>query len=164
MTVRGYRDADLEACRALWVELTQWHRDIYAAPEIGGDDPGAYFDGHLATVGADNIWVAEDDGRLAGFAGMIPGETTAELEPIVVSATYRGRGVGRALADAVVASARERGLRQVLARPVARNAEAIRFFHAQGFGVLGQIELIFDLTASERWRPGAQIAGLDFKV
>ena len=164
MTVRGYRDADLEACRALWVELTQWHRDIYAAPEIGGDDPGASFDEHLAAVGADNIWVAEADERVVGFAGMIPEEKSAELEPIVVSVAYRRRGVGRALAEAVVASARDRGLRQVLVRPVGRNAEAIRFFHAQGFGVHGQIELIFDLTASERWRPGAQIAGLDFKV
>ena len=164
MIVRGYREADLDACRALWVELTQWHRDIYAAPEIGGDDPGAYFDEQLATVGAHNISVAEDDGRVVGFAGMIPEEKRAELEPIVVSAAYRGRGIGRALANAVVANARERGLRQVFARPSGRNAEAIRFFHAQGFGVLGQIELIFDLAAPERWRPGEQIAGRDFRV
>ena len=164
MTVRGYREADLKTCRALWVELTQWHRDIYVAPEIGGDDPGASFDEHLAAVGADNIWVAEADERVVGFAGMIPEEKSAELEPIVVSVAYRRRGVGRALAEAVVASARDRGLRQVLVRPVGRNAEAIRFFHAQGFGVLGQIELIVDLAAPERWRPGEQIAGRDFRV
>ncbi len=115
-------------------------------------------------MGADNIWVAEADAHVVGFAGMVPEEKTAELEPIVVSAAYRGRGVGRALADAVVASARERGFRQVLVRPVARNAEAIRFFHAQGFRALGQIELIFDLAAPERWRPSEQIAERDFRV
>ena len=52
----------------------------------------------------------------------------------------------------------------MLARPTARNAEAIRFFHAQGFDVLGQIELICDLVAPERWRPGEEIAGRDFDV
>ena len=38
-TVRGYEARDLEACRGLWVELTQKHRDIFDSPEIGGDDP-----------------------------------------------------------------------------------------------------------------------------
>ena len=70
--VRGYEPRDLDACRGLWVELTQWHRDIFNAPEIGGDDPGRAFDEHLANVGAENIWVAEVDGRLAGLAGLIP--------------------------------------------------------------------------------------------
>ena len=164
MIVRGYRDADLSSCRALWVELTQWHRDIYDAPEIGGDDPGSFFDEHLARVGAGNLWVAEEDGAVVGFAGLIPDERAAELEPIVVGAGRRGRGIGRALAAAVLGEARARGLRRVRARPAARNAEAIRFFHAQGFGVLGQIELIYDLVAPERWRPGEEIAGRDFDV
>jgi ribosomal protein S18 acetylase RimI-like enzyme len=164
VSVRGYRETDREACRSLWVELTQWHRDIYAAPEIGGDDPGSQFDEHLDAVGAGNIWVAEEDGHVVGLAGMIEGERTAELEPIVVSAAYRGRGIGQSLADAIVARARERGSRQVLVRPAARNAEALRFFHARGFDVLGQIELILDLVQPERWRPGEGLAGRDFRV
>jgi ribosomal protein S18 acetylase RimI-like enzyme len=164
VNVRGYRDADLEACRALWVELTQWHRDIYEAPEIGGDDPGAFFDEHLSKVGDENIWVAEVEDRVVGFAGMILDGRRAELEPIVVSAGDRGRGVGRALADAVLNRARELELRQVLVRPAARNAEAIRFFQTQGFDVLGQIELIHDLVDPDRWRPGEELAGLEFRV
>src|SRR4029453_18386226 len=61
-TVRGYEPGDLEWCRGLWVELTQWHRDIFDSPGIGGDNPGLAFDEHLAKVGAENIWVAEDNG------------------------------------------------------------------------------------------------------
>jgi hypothetical protein len=38
--IRNYRADDLAACRALWVELTEWHRQIYASPQIGGTDPG----------------------------------------------------------------------------------------------------------------------------
>src|SRR5688572_16327169 len=52
-TVRGYEPRDLEACRGLWVELTQRHRDIFDAPEIGGDDSGSAFDEHLAKVSAE---------------------------------------------------------------------------------------------------------------
>jgi len=164
MIVRGYGDADRDACRTLWVELTQWHRDIYEAPEIGGDDPAASFDSHLAHVGAENIWVAEEDDRVVGFVGMIPGETDAELEPIVVRTAYRGRGIGQALAETVVSSAKERGLRQVLVRPVARNADAIAFFHSRGFNALGQIELILDLASPDHWQSGERIAGRDFRV
>ena len=164
MIVRGYRDDDLEDCRALWVELTQRHRDIYEAPEIGGDDPGAAFDAHLAHVGPDNVWVAEEDGSVVGMVAMVPGERDAELEPIVVAAASRGRGIGAALAETVVAAARERGLRQVFTKPVARNAEAIAFFHSRGFDALGQLELVLDLHAPERWRPGEELAGLPFRV
>jgi len=164
MTVRGYRDADLESCRALWVELTQWHRDLFAAPEIGGDDPGASFDRHLEAVGAANIWVAEHEGEIIGLVGMIPAETEAELEPIVVSPKHRGCGVGRALIDVVVESARTRGLRTVYARPVARNAQAVQFFHTNGFDVLGQIEVMLDLTDSRPWRRGERVALRDFRV
>ena len=38
--IRGYEARDLEACRALWVELTVWHREIYGNPGIGGAEPG----------------------------------------------------------------------------------------------------------------------------
>ncbi|MDH4104006.1 MAG: GNAT family N-acetyltransferase [Thermoleophilia bacterium] len=164
MNVRGYRAIDLEACRTLWVQLTEWHRDLYGAPEIGGDDPGAHFDQHLAAVGATNIWVAECDDDVVGLVGMIPDGTQAELEPIVVSPPYRGRGIGRALVDVVIATARERGLRTVFARPAARNAETLRFFHSRGFDVLGQVEVMYDLVSREHWRSGEQMARREFRV
>ena len=50
-------------------------------PEIGREDRGRAFDEHLANVGAENIWVAEVEGRVAGLAGMIP--DAFELEPVV---------------------------------------------------------------------------------
>jgi hypothetical protein len=51
-------------------------------------------------------------------------------------------------------------------RPVARNEEAIRFFHRLGFDALGQVELVLDLRppAEQRWRPGATIGSCDLKV
>ena len=163
-TIRGYEAGDLEACRELWAELTQWHRDIFDAPEIGGEDPGRAFDEHLEKIGAEQIFVAEQDGRVVGLAGLIPGETV-ELEPIVVSRKDRGDGIGRLLATAVVDAARDRGARTVQVRPVGRNVEAVRFFHSVGFDILGHVVLERDLVERERdpWVPGERIAERDFR-
>jgi GNAT superfamily N-acetyltransferase len=165
-TIRSYTPDDLDMCRALWAELTEWHRSIYHSPEIGGSDPGRYFDEHLERVGLENIWVAEAGGQVVGLAGMIHGEVEAELEPLVVSEAYRGTGIGRQLAEAVIAAARRRGVRQLIVRPVARNAPAIQFFHQLGFDILGHIELFMDFTPADHqvWKPGERLAGRDFRI
>ncbi|HLF67765.1 MAG TPA: GNAT family N-acetyltransferase [Gaiellaceae bacterium] len=166
VVIRSYGPSDLDACRRLWVELTEWHRSIYESPSIGGDDPGRQFDEHLARVGPGNIRVAELDGEVVGLAGLVPEARTAELEPVVVAEQQRGRGIGRRLAESVIGEARERGLRQIVVRPVARNADAIRFFHGLGFDVLGQLELVLDLVERETevWQAGERVADLDFRV
>ena len=164
--VRNYQAADLAACRSLWVELTNWHRQIYDSPEIGGADPGRKFDEHLELVGGDRIWLATTGGEVVGMVGVIRTENEIELEPIVVSERWRGRGIGHRLAEHVVGEARAAGMRQLLVRPVARNAAAIRFFYDLGFDALGQIEFVLDFRplADQPWRPGATIADRDLRV
>ncbi|HET9565247.1 MAG TPA: GNAT family N-acetyltransferase [Mycobacterium sp.] len=164
--VRNYRRSDLAACRSLWVELTEWHRQIYGRPEIGGPDPGRKFDEHVERVGAQRIWLATIGGEVVGMVGVIQTEDEIELEPIVVGEQWRGRGIGRQLAERVVAEARAAGMGQLLARPVARNAAAIRFFHDLGFDALGQIELVLDFRPApdQVWRLGATIADRDLRV
>jgi GNAT superfamily N-acetyltransferase len=164
LTVRKYEARDLAACRALWAELTQVHRDLYDDPTFGGDDPGPAFDTHLAEVGADRIWVAEaEGGAVVGLAGLLVDSEHAELEPIVVGEAWRGSGAGRALADAVIAAARELGFPRLRVRPVGRNTGAIRFFHALGFDVLGRVDLRIDFEPIER-TAGERIAGREFRV
>jgi GNAT superfamily N-acetyltransferase len=163
--IRGYEEGDREACRALWRDLTQWHRDIYDDQSIWADrDPGDFFDEHLADVGAGRIWVAEVEGDVVGLAGLIVVGRTGELEPIVVAERARGTGIGRALGDRVVAEARRLGLRRLDVRPAARNEQAIRFFHELGFDTLGQLELMIYLEQPRDWPVRERLAGRDFRA
>ncbi len=164
--IRHYSPEDLEACRGLWVQLTDWHRHIYDSPSIGGPDPGKQFDALLERVGPQRIWVVEASGRIVGMCGLIPGKSDAELEPIVVDSSYRGGGIGRRLALTALDAARAQDFRQMFTRPVARNDPAIHFFHGLGFDILGQIELVVDFAPIERqgWKPGPRIAGKDFRL
>jgi len=163
--IRPYEDRDREACRDLYRVLTQWHRDLYGDQSIHADrDPRDFFDEHLATVGPDRIWVADDDGSILGFVGLIVEGAKGELEPIVVSPDARGSGVGRALGEQVIAAARELGLRRLDVRPVARNDGAIRFFHELGFVTLGQLELMIYLEEPKDWPVHARLADRDFRA
>ncbi|MGD2200710.1 MAG: GNAT family N-acetyltransferase [Candidatus Bathyarchaeota archaeon] len=160
--IRGYRPDDYDACRALWAELTEWHRRIYGDPDIGGPDPGAHFAPHLAKVGGDNLWVAVHEDAVIGLTGLMGEGDEAEVEPAVVSEPYRGRGVGRMLMETVIAEARDRGVKFLSVRPVARNVEAIRFFVDRGFTNVGHIELFIDFT-DRQWREGLDLTNLKLK-
>ena len=113
----------------MWVELTAWHREIYDDPAIGAPDPARHFDGHLKKVGPENIWVAENGGKVVGMVGMVPGGKEADLEPVVVSRRYRRLGIGGRLVETVVEAARKDGAKMLKVSPVARNDPAIKFFH-----------------------------------
>lgn len=161
ITIHTYIPADLEACRALWAELTEHHRQIYDDPTIGGEEPGFFFDAHLAHVGPEQIWVAEVDGVVCGFVGLIVEGDEGEVEPIVVTTAQRGKGVGYALLARVRQEAEVLKLRFLGMKPVARNLDAIRFFYQAGFQLLGHVDLFMDLSpSSERtWKEGVVLHG-----
>jgi len=156
LIVRDYADGDYRACRALWTELTDYHRRIYGDPAIGGDDPGAGFDGYLAMPQRIGSWVAESHGRVVGLTGLLDRGTSGEVEPVVVTEAVRDQGIGRQLISRVVEQALARGYEYLAIRPVARNVA--------GFRTLGgHIDLTMDLAPRRHeWLPGASLHGLDF--
>jgi GNAT superfamily N-acetyltransferase len=162
--VRGYAAGDYGACRSLWAELTEYHRSLYGDPSIGGDDPGAGFDDYLADSQRLGSWVAESRGEVIGLTGLLDRGANGEVEPVVVAGSARSRGVGRLLIARVVEEARARGYEYLSIRPVARNINAVRRFHAAGFRTLGgHIDLTMDLTARRvEWLHGAGLHDLDF--
>ncbi len=163
--IRPYQESDRDACRSLWAELTQRHRDIYHDPTIGGDHPERDFDQYLSNPELEGMWVATADNRVVGFSGLLIRGEEAEIEPVIVSRPYRRHGIGRALIGKLVDEARLRGTRFLNVRPVARNQEAISFFAETGFRILGQVELFQELsTPVEReWHEGVMLHGHPFR-
>jgi ribosomal protein S18 acetylase RimI-like enzyme len=146
----------------LWKELTEWHREIYQDPRIGGEHPENYFDEHLKKVGPEQIWVAESNLHVVGFIGLVIKEGEAEIEPLIVSKTFRGRGIGAKLVEAVLSEVRKRGFRFLNVSPVARNVEAMRFFHKQGFKSVGHVQLFMSFT-DYKWKSGLKVHDLEFE-
>jgi GNAT superfamily N-acetyltransferase len=147
-SIREYQPGDLDRCRELWRSLTQRHRDIYADPTIGGSDPGLELDAYLSEPHLHRVWVAELADRVLGFFGLLVRGDESELEPIVVDPSHRNHGIGALLAQRAIAESRRLGVRYVNVRPVARNLEAIRFFHREGFRLLGRFELSIALEGA----------------
>jgi len=165
ISVRNYKPIDYDACRhRLWVQLTQHHRDIYDAPYIGGDDPGADFDDHLKLVGPERLWVAVVDSQAVGLIGLIVTDASAEIEPIIVDPDFRRRGVASSLIDHVKDVAVMDELPELTVRPVARNAMILDFLSKRGFNTLGHVELIARPEVSPKWIDGARVSGVQFRV
>jgi len=151
--VRDYRAADEAACRALFEELVDVHRKLYPDAEIG----------HTFEVEG-RLFVAESDGQVVGFVGMLRHPHSVEIEPIVIAPGSRGLGVGRALVKRVVEEARaEDGVTQVYAQPAGRNRAAFAFFNAVGLDLLAYVRLQLDLEPRDR-RPGETLGGREFRV
>ena len=159
VTIRPYRAADLEACRALWTELAQRHRDLYGDPSIGGEAPGLEFNRHLARVGPERIWVAVGDSKVVGVFALIPDGEEAEIDPVVVASTHQGHGIGRTLLNRAVREARALRVRYLDVRPVARSLAAIRLSHRSGFRRLGRVEVFMELqpSAAHAWKRGPEL-------
>ncbi len=81
--------------------------------------------------------IAEDEGRLIGCGYLAYlGPDLVELRSLAVHPTWQGKGVGRALVDALVHLAQRRGLHQICALTLNPN-----FFERQGFHVVDRWEI-----------------------
>jgi phosphinothricin acetyltransferase len=82
--------------------------------------------------------VAEQDGRVVGYAYATPWRIRSAYRFAVESSVYlapeaQGRGVGRALYEALIAQLRERGLRTVIGGIAQPNAASIALHEKLGF-------------------------------
>jgi len=161
--VREYRSADLDACRGLYAELVEHHREIYGDSSIGGDDPGAGFDEYLAIPERVMTWVATEGDSVVGLTGILWDSGESTIEPVVVDWRWRRKGIGRRLVETAVEESRRRGATDVNIKPVARNASAIRVFHGLGFRTLGHLQLFMSLDRDDSyWSAGPEIHGRPF--
>ena len=165
VSIRDYHDTDYQACRSLWAQLTQRHRDIYDDGMIGGDDPGGEIDAFLKKPGLARMWVAEQGDKVVAFCGLLVDGEGGEIDPIVVDGVRRSSGIGGRMLEIAIEEARRRGVRFLSIKPVARNVEAIRLYARTGFDIVGQIDMFMDLTEAtpREWMDGMELHGVPLR-
>lgn len=77
--------------------------------------------------------VAESDGRLVGYAGLMCLQPIADIQTIAVEPDMEGRGIGSALLAALIEEARARGADDVLLEVRADNPRAQQLYLRFGF-------------------------------
>ena len=124
---------DLQTVRTLFVEYAE-SLDFSLCFQ-GFDDELAGLPGKYAPP-AGRIWLAEvADGALAGCVAIRPiGEQDAEIKRLYVRPDFRGRALGKQLADHTVAFAREAGYAALRLDTIAETmAAAEGLYIAMGF-------------------------------
>ena len=139
MEVRAATEADLPAIRALFNVLIPTTTIAYREHFATTDEIATWFAAQQAA--GHPVLVADDAGKVVGYATYgtfrggerFPGyRHTAELT-IHVDGACHGRGVGRALIDALFDAARERDMHVLVAGVDATNEASIEFHRRLGF-------------------------------
>lgn len=143
--VRPATEADLPVITRLFnalipVDATAWREHLADAPEMAGWWAQQVAAGHP-------VLVAVVDERVVGYAtwttfrggDRLPGYRATVEHTIHVAADAHGRGVGRALLEALVTEARERGLHVLVGAIDSGNTGSLAFHHALGFTEVGRM-------------------------
>ena len=111
------------------------------------------FDAHYAPPhGA--FWIVPDEvGRVVGSIGVERVDaTTAEIHRLYLDAHLRGRGLGRALVDVVLAWCREHGVTRLVLWSDTRFEHSHRLYDRMGFARLGERTVENDPNDSREYR------------
>ena len=77
--------------------------------------------------------VAEDEGTVQGYAGILMVPDEADITKISVSAAMQGKGIGTALLQDLCARAKEQGIRKIYLEVRESNLPALRVYEKAGF-------------------------------
>lgn len=132
MTLRRATDADLETLCSLWDEWVD-DGDAPIPPWVEGAREGtvAGIERALSDGGA-VVW-EEGDEAVAFACGVMQGARSGELTELYVRPSARRRGIGRALARAVVDELGRRGAEYVTVGVTLGNVAARAFYERAGF-------------------------------
>jgi len=127
--IRPARAGDAVAIAAL--DAATWSFDVTPSPRSS------------VPSSIDGMLVAEDGGEIVGYVAV--GRATrlesnrhvADIRGLAVAPDHQGRGLGRALVQAALDAARERGARKVTLRVLGPNTAARALYESCGFVVEG---------------------------
>jgi ribosomal-protein-alanine N-acetyltransferase len=122
VTLRALRWWDIED--VLVLEQSLFPGDAWSA---------AAFWSELARSDTRHYVVAERDGRIVGYAGLLAVGGVGAVQTVAVAAEAQGAGVGRQLLVELLAEALRRDCHEVLLEVRADNAGALRLYERFGF-------------------------------
>ena len=143
MRIRPATDDDWPAIHAFFTEIVA-DGETYAYPlGLSADEAKALW------LGQHRVVVAEEDGVVLGSATMGPNRpgrgSHVATASFMVSPAARGRGVGRALGEHMLAWAKDGGYRAVQFNAVVEsNTAAVALWRSLGFAVVGTVPEAFD--------------------
>lgn len=127
LQLRTMTTADLDAVLALELALfgeEAWSRQMLVG-ELGQQPASRFY------------LVAEDAGKLVGYAGLLAAGGQADVLTIAVDTGRWGQGVGSELLRQLLAEARRRGCTEVFLEVRADNTRAQRLYQWWGFAEVG---------------------------
>lgn len=133
MTIRPIALADHPAVLAMVHGLTAFHGEVagLTLDQLQRDTSGAH-----PWV---RVLVAEVDGALVGYAGMVPeakfhdGRRAMNVHHLFVEEHWRSKGVGRQLLDACQTAAKAEGCENITIGTAPQNIKAQEMYRAYGF-------------------------------
>jgi phosphinothricin acetyltransferase len=155
MIIRDAAEADLPAIVEIYNEGIRGRVSTAQLEEVSVEQRRLWFHEHSADIYP--LWVAEIDGRIAGwlsfhsYINRAGYRATAEIS-VYVGEQFRRRGVGKALLEKAIASSKGLGASALIGNVFAQNESSLRLFERSGF---------------ERWGllPGvARVDGVDRDV
>lgn len=139
MTLRPAAHEDAEAVTAIWNRIiTETSVTFTTTPKTAAEVAG------LITARAPAFIVAEGQGQVLGFASYAPfrsgpGYAHTMEHTILIAPQGQGRGLGRALMQALETTAREAGVHCLIGAVSGENAGGLAFHHALGFAEAGRL-------------------------
>ena len=139
IVVRPAADADLPDITEIYNEAILSTPSTFDTEPKSLDDRRRWLHDHLPAY---PVLVAEESSRILGWAalsplGSRPGYRYSVENSVYVRASDRGRGVGRALLERLVAEARRLGFHAVVARIVSCNESSLHLHRSLGFQDIG---------------------------
>lgn len=121
----------VEATQAAQVAVV---RELFAEYARLVDEPCCFadFDRELASLPGDyRLFLAKDAAGCVAVRLLSP--DTAEMKRLYVRGSHRGKGLGRALAEAAIAAAREAGCKRIVLDTLPKMSEAQALYGLLGF-------------------------------
>lgn len=138
MKIRKIKQEDNKAVAALIRQVFDEHN----APKTGTvyTDPSLDYLYELFHPSNSILWVAEINKKIVGCCGIYPTdslpEDCTELVKFYLSAEVRGQGIGKALMEKSIDSARKLGYARIYLESLPEYANAVRIYKKQGFQLL----------------------------